>query len=584
MDTDSPNYVAEGEDWQKVLSEQANIVPDGYVLYLRRSLKQKKNEDEEEEKQTRIDMISIQQQRLACEFEMKKRGLKKVAEFWEEESAKEPGKRGEFKNMLSYLKENKNLGIFAWAPDRLSRNALEAGEVIQMFVEKEIMDFQFVTYHFHHDESGLEYLMMEFARAMGYSLRHRKNVIRGMRSKYHENQEWMFPEPFGYKRLLITDKRNGKRNSVNFLIPHEGTKGKMGEFEAIQMAFNLRSKGIFLKDIADEINSVGFITKSGKEGKMSEKKLARRGKGKEGYLQDTVYYGVANSEWGPIDLREQTERDDDGNLLEFTPAVLETDFVECQKFSESKRKDQTRRHTNIPFRQFIFCGHCKEPLRPQPKKGEVYYYCMNTACTGRAPHAQQRSKEVKNNINGEKLYEKIGEILQKGFKLTQRELTAYLLYLEKRNQLRRHVKARDLKAIAAQKGHIALEREKADRELKASLADESVDMKTKKRFIAQHKNVMADLDKRVVDAEKRESLIKAQDVAWTQELSEWLELMQNGSSYWKNATLDEKKEIAEILFLELTVERGILVDYNYSEPYQTCAKVNLSMNGGAEGS
>lgn len=585
MEDNSPNYVAEGEDWQKVLSEHANIPPDGYVLYLRRSLKQKKKKgeeetDEREERQSRIDMISIQQQRLACMYEAKQRKIQIVAEFWEEQTAKEPRKREEFKRMLAYLREHKNLGVFAWAPDRLSRNALEAGELIHMFVEKEIMDFQFVTYHFHQDESGLEYLMMEFARAMGYSLRHRKNVIRGMRSKYHENQEWMFPEKFGYKRLLITDPRTGKRDTVNFLIPHEGKDGKMGEFEAIQLAFTLRKTGMFLDQIAAEISRVGYVTKDGKKGKMTKAKLGRQGKGKAGYLQDTFYYGMADSEWGPIDLRGQKHRDDEGNILEFTPVISETEFQECQRFSDERRKVQTKKHTDVPFRQFIFCGHCEEPLRPQPKKGKIYYYCMNTACSGRAMHSQNRNKEVKNGITGEDLYDAIGTILRKGFKLTQRELTAYLLHLEKRNQLRRHIKSRDLKAIAAQKGHITLEMEKADKELMASLADENVDMKGKKRFVALHKATMNELEHRMKLTEKREQNIKSQDVAWTQELSEWLELMQNGFSYWKEATLDEKREIAEIIFLELTVENGNLASYEYTEPYQTCEKVNLSVNGG----
>lgn len=64
--------------------------------------------------------------------------------------------------MMQYVTSQKTTtGILAWAPDRLTRNAVEAGELIQGYVDGFITDFQFITYHFHQDETGSEYLMME---------------------------------------------------------------------------------------------------------------------------------------------------------------------------------------------------------------------------------------------------------------------------------------------------------------------------------------------------------------------------------------------------------------------------------------
>ncbi len=261
------------KNWREIIKEQEGVKPEAYVLYLRRSRKQRGVKGEDDEKPEGIDKLSIEQQREACEYTAEKRSLIIEKTFEEEIPAKKPRTRPQFRAMMEYIESSpRNLGILAWAPDRLARNAVDSGEIIQNFLDKKIIDFQFVTYHFTQDETGVEYLMMELARAMGYSLRLRKNVLRGMHKGYFDYKEWQFPPKFGYDRLL-KKRSNGKTESINFLVPYERTKeGYMSEFETIKLAFELRLKGLPYEKIAQEINKIGFITKKGKIGNMTKQK------------------------------------------------------------------------------------------------------------------------------------------------------------------------------------------------------------------------------------------------------------------------------------------------------------------------
>ena len=81
---------------------------------------------------------------------------------------------------LSYRSKAKRRadGIVAWHPNRLSRNALEAGMIVQMLDDGLIKNLFFShAYSFHNDTSGKEHLTIEFARAKGYN-DHLSEVVR----------------------------------------------------------------------------------------------------------------------------------------------------------------------------------------------------------------------------------------------------------------------------------------------------------------------------------------------------------------------------------------------------------------------
>lgn len=562
----------------------------GYVLYLRRSIPNKKgrkdSSEEDYEKPTKIDEVSIEQQRKYCREFAARKGLPIVAVFEEVESAKIPDQRGEFRKMLKYFQEHSNLGVLAWSPDRLSRNALEAGMLIQYHLDKQIVDFQFVTYYFHQDSSGLEHLMIEFARAMGYSLRLSKTVSRGMYDAYHRFKRSMSRPKFGYEQLLKT-MPDGQRKRVNFPVPHHGKDGRMGEFDVVQLAFALRRQKLPFDEIAKLINDEGFITKQGRPGKMTKNRLTQSGKTKDGYdkigiLRDTYYYGVMKGNLGIEDIRNITETDDEGNAVEFVPAVTEEEFLECQVINEAKAKTKKQKHDHLPFGgEMIRCGHCGYTITPQAKKNDlyVYYYCSNSACTGHRSHAQSKGKSAANGMTGEKLFKLIGKIFLQKFKPTCKDMTAYLLYLEKRNKWNRMGRERNIKSYNTQITDAEKQIEEHDARLTAALA-KGVDRETEVRIRATHKKQVTVLSQQIKAKSERITKLRSQERPVTLDVDEWLELMNNLSTKWKDAKLPQKKKIARSIFLELVIKNGKLASYKCKDAYKALEDANLDGDGG----
>ena|GEM_PF-2735481 len=569
---------------------EPKLAEGGYVLYLRRSIPNKKGgkdyESEDYEKPTKIDEVSIEQQRKYCRDYAVRKGLNIVAVFEEVESAKIPDQRVEFKKMLKYFQEHSNLGVLSWSPDRLSRNALEAGMLIQFHLEKQIVDFQFCTYYFHQDSSGLEHLMIEFARAMGYSLRLSKTVSRGMYHTYHSLKQWQSRPKFGYEQLLKT-MPDGQRKRVNFPVPHRGKDGRMGEFDAVQMAFMLRRQKLPFDEIAKQVNNEGFVTKQGRPGKMTKTKLTTSGKTKDGYekvgiLRDTYYYGLMKGNLGEEDIRNITETDDEGSIVEFVPALSEEEFLECQAINEAKAKTKKQKHDHLPFgNEMIRCGHCGYTITPQSKKNDmyVYYYCSNSVCTGQRTHAQSKGKTAANGMTGEMLFKLIGKIFQQKFKPTRKDMTAYLLYLEKRNKWNRMGRDRNIKSYNAQITDAEKQIEEYDGRLTAALA-KGVDRETEERIRATHKKQVTTLNQQIKTKSERIAKLRSQERPVTLDVDEWLELMNKLYVKWKDAKLLQKKKIARSIFLELVVKNGKLASYKCKDAYKALEDANLDSDGG----
>lgn len=76
----------------------------------------------------------------------------------EKDSARTPNNRPKFNAILKELSyknpdRRKADGILAWHPNRLSRNAQEAGLVVQMLDDELIKNLFFPAYSFHNDTS-----------------------------------------------------------------------------------------------------------------------------------------------------------------------------------------------------------------------------------------------------------------------------------------------------------------------------------------------------------------------------------------------------------------------------------------------
>lgn len=99
-----------------------------------------------------------------CEEYALRHNLKVVGkQIQESKSAKKSGNRPLFAQMLKDIESGKFNGIIAWHPDRLARNMLEVGMIVDMVDNDVIKDLQFPTHPFMNNASGKLNLNIQLA-------------------------------------------------------------------------------------------------------------------------------------------------------------------------------------------------------------------------------------------------------------------------------------------------------------------------------------------------------------------------------------------------------------------------------------
>ena len=357
-----------------------------YVLYVRKS-----SEDAEAQAKSLPDQIAD------CKEYANNHGLLLVGEpIQESKSAKKSGNRPLFSQMLKDIEKGKYDAILAWHPDRLSRNSLEAGMVVDMVDNGVIKDLRFPTFEFHNDSSGKLTLNMLFALSKQYSEHLSESVQRGVDSNLEQGKSGGMPK-WGYIRDDVSGYYKPDKN-----------------FKMIQKGWQMILNGASQMEVYRywKMNNVERSTK-----------LSRRNKHVRSYgvcestanriFHDPFYYGILEQGRNYVDLRVVTPN--------FKPMVTEEEFDQVQKMFRKDRgsiqsscyENQKATHGKyfLPFRHLIkcsVCGHYMIPARNRGHSGTYYlnYRCHNKACT-----------RLKNNIRMhvimDQLYEEFGRISQK---------------------------------------------------------------------------------------------------------------------------------------------------------------------------
>src|SRR3990167_1114288 len=281
-----------------------------YVLYARKS-----TDDPQRQLRSISDQIS------EC-LELAERLHLRVVKPYitEEKSAKKPHLRPAFLQMVRDIKAGKYDAILAWNPDRLARNMLEAGMLIDLADNEVIKDFKFVTHVYSPDANGKMLLGMAFVLSKQYSDKLSQDVTRGVRNRFILEGKTPISK-HGY----VNESGNFRPDGQNY--------------ELIKKAWLMRKEGTSIEDINEYLNQNGYfkvVKSSGRKIPMTKQKLSD-------LFHDPFYYGILVQAKQEVDLRQ---------LYGFEPAVSEEDFIynllhDGLNFTEKEYKDYLKSITVI---------------------------------------------------------------------------------------------------------------------------------------------------------------------------------------------------------------------------------------------
>lgn len=331
-----------------------------YVIYCRKST-------DSEDKQ----VLSLDAQERELLDIAQKNNLTIAKTFRESMSAKSFG-RPLFNEMLNFIESGKADGILCWKLDRLARNFIDGGKIIdslQKSIIKEIRTYESV----HLPNETVFLLAMQFGMANQYSRDLSVNVKRGNREKLSRG-EWPGPAPFGY----LNDK-------VNKTIIIDPILSKY-----VRKMYELYSTGGYtISDISRILYSDGLRTKTGK--KVFKSLIHRT-------LKNPFYTGIM--------VREGKFYQ--GNHEKIISKQI---FDNVQNLLNNSSRPRPKA-LFFPLRGFLKCESCGCSLTSSIKKGHHYYYCTN---------GKGSCNEHKKYLRENYLYELISNIL-KNTAFTERKI------------------------------------------------------------------------------------------------------------------------------------------------------------------
>jgi DNA invertase Pin-like site-specific DNA recombinase len=290
-----------------------------YILYARKSSEDKNRQV------TSIEDQIIELKRLA-----ENRNITIVEIIKESQSAKKPGRKG-FNVMLEKIHSGEADGILCWKLDRLSRNALDGGQISWM-LQNNVIEHIITIGSDYKPSDNVLMMAVELGMATQYVKDLKLNVSRGTRRKAERG--W-FPSailPIGYKH-----NPDYKINQSNIeIIPDPIT------FPIVKSLWEKLLSGAYnLADIKREADKQGLVNKCNKPYAINTFHLLFKNEFYAGYFY-----------WKNEDGEKKRHR---GN---HTSAVSISEFEQAQKVLNNNGHPTRLRTYSFPFRGIIKCGEC----------------------------------------------------------------------------------------------------------------------------------------------------------------------------------------------------------------------------------
>lgn len=502
-----------------------------YVLYARKS---------EEDKSRQIR--SIPDQIADCKLFAASLNLNVVKVLTETKSAKIPNRRPVFRQMIKDVKAGMYDAILSWNPDRLARNMLEGGEIINLVDENVLKDLKFKTHFFTKDANGKMLLGMAFVLSKQYSDDLSQKITRGVRGNFSEGKT---PTPkYGYTNENGIYKPDGKN------------------YDLMCDAWGMRARGISIENIAGFLHENGFyrtVKSTGKKLYMTMQKLSD-------IFKDPFYYGVLISKrtGDKVNLRE---------AYSFVPAVSEDDFFTVQKLTYRKIfPSKPHKQSFYPFRQMVYCEFCGSSMVVAPSTGKTKRYlsfrCDNKNCV-----------RVKKSIRAKFVVNFIYDFLKNGLNFTEVE---YRDYLGKIKVISAGKRQKMMQSLHNMEGVL--------KRVSSEISERSLKMVA----VSGNDRVFQENQNRITTLESGEAKLKSDIAELKEELGEpgrdeltveqFLNLSKNAGTIVQSANAVVKDKIVRLIFLNFVVNEEKVTNYSLKEPFATLIKQRQFLHGGDGGS
>jgi len=271
----------------------------------------------------------------------------------ESHSAKESGQRPVFKQLLQDVKDGMFTGILTWAPDRLSRNAGDLGQLVDLMDQGKLVNIKTFTQGFSDTPSDKFLLMILCSQAKLENDQKGVNVKRGIRAKCEMG--WRpGPPPLGYYNRSF----NGIKDIV--VDPDRG-------FIIKELFGRVAGNGDSGRTVKRWFDKKGLTTRAGKKVTLSMVYLI---------LKNPFYYGEFEYPIGG------------GNWYKgkHIPLTTKAIFDKVQKQLKVPRKAKWC-SKGFAFKHLMKCANCKASVVGEEKyrkqvSGEVrrhvYYHCSRS--------------------------------------------------------------------------------------------------------------------------------------------------------------------------------------------------------------
>ncbi len=472
-----------------------------YIIYCRKST------DTEDKQVLSLDSQENELIQLAQKF-----NLEVSAIYRESMSAKSEG-RPVFNMILDLIKSGNADGIVCWKLDRLARNFIDGGRIIDLLQKGVIKEIR--TYEGAHLPSdNVLLLAVNFGMANQFIRDLASNVKRGNRAKL-EKGGWPNHAPFGY----LNDKLNR-----SIIIDPVRSKYVIRAFDLY-----LQSKGF--KEISDILYQEGLRTAGGR--KVFRSVMQR-------IITSPFYTGimVRDGKYYP------------GN---HEPLISKTTFDKAQEMLENRSRPKPKR-LFFPLRGFLNCETCGCSLTASLKKGHHYYYCTN---------GKQKCEEHKTYLRETYLYPKVADLFL-NLDFTERKIELMYQAAKERLQADNGYFDKAIKELETALGGLKTREQRLlDTFLDSQITKELYDPK-----VLEIQNQRVSLNKQIQELKQREpSAIleptKEVFLRGSRARKEFLEKDENG-----------KKEILENLLWNLSLKSGNVAQIKFKSPYDILAKAS----------